>query len=123
MPYEVYKVIHLLGIFLLLISLSGMAVFAINGGAKKDNVWRVRLAISHGVGLFLVLLGGFGMLARLGITAFPWPGWVYGKFAFWLVFGGLIALATKNPKLGKIVYFLLPILAILTASLAIYKPF
>ena len=62
--YQVYKLVHLFGIFLTLISLGGMYLHAMNGGTKETNASRKLSAIGHGVGLFLVLLGGFGMLAR-----------------------------------------------------------
>lgn len=42
---------------------------------------RRRIASGHGAGLFLVLLGGSGMMARVGIGGLPWPGWVPVKLA------------------------------------------
>ena len=78
--YTVYKFIHFLGIIMIFVSLGGVMVHVFNGGAKADNIWRKPAGITHGIGLFLVLLGGFGMMARLGIQ-WPWPGWLFVKLA------------------------------------------
>ncbi|HZX60505.1 MAG TPA: hypothetical protein VFF51_02025, partial [Candidatus Methylomirabilis sp.] len=85
-PYLVYKNIHLVGVFMILMALGGLLLHSITGGTQEHS-WRRPVAITHGVGLLLVLLGGFGMLARIGIY-WSWPGWVTGKIIIWLLFGG-----------------------------------
>ena len=67
MSYEVYKIIHLLGLSMVLMSLGGIILHSINGGSKGSNTFRKGAMITHGVGLFLLLVAGFGMLAKLGI--------------------------------------------------------
>ena len=121
--YPVYKLIHLFGIFLLLGSLSGLALYTANGGSKSTNRFRMWAGIMHGVGLFLILLAGFGMLARLQITSFPWPAWVFAKTFMWPVFGGLYALVSRKPTVAKVMWLVIPFLATLTAYIAIFKPF
>jgi hypothetical protein len=121
--YPIYKLIHLFGIFLMFASLAGLAVYTANGGTKANNVLRKHSAIAHGVSMFLILLGGFGMLARLGITHFPWPVWVYLKFAIWILFGGMVALVARKPTIAKVMWLLMPFLGVLAAYIAIMKPF
>jgi hypothetical protein len=121
--YPVYKLIHIFGIFLVFASLVGLAFYTANGGTKSNNSLRKQAGIAHGVGLFLVLLGGFGMLARLGITHFPWPGWVFVKFAIWILFGGLYAAVARKPSIAKVMWLLLPFLGLFAAYIAILKPF
>ena len=120
-PIPVYKNIHFIGIFMVLMALGGLLLHAINGGAK-DHAWRKPIAITHGVGLFLILLGGFGMLARLGIF-WSWPGWVAGKVAIWVILGGLVAVIFRKPTLAKPLWWLTLALAALAAYLGVYKPF
>ena len=65
--YEFYKVLHLTGLVLLfsgLVTLLTMKVVnaELGGSAKKFAF------ITHGVGLFLILLSGFGLLARLNLV-------------------------------------------------------
>jgi hypothetical protein len=72
--------------------------------------------------MVLVLLGGFGMLARLGIH-WPWPGWVLGKVIIWIILGGIIALIYRLPHVGKALWYIVLLLGTLAAYLAIMKPF
>lgn len=121
--YPIYKLIHLLGIFLMFSSLAGIAFYTANGGTKDRNSLRKQAGIAHGIGLFLVLLGGFGMLAKLGITEFPFPVWVWIKLTIWVAFGGLVALASRKQDHAKILWWVIPFLAVFAAFVAIVKPF
>lgn len=122
MPATVYKVIHLLGIMMLFLSFGGVIVYAINGGARETNAWRKPAAITHGIGLLLALVGGFGLLARLGI-GWPWPGWVIAKLIIWLIFAAVVGMAARRPAMGKALWWLLLILGGIAAYLAGAKPF
>ncbi|MBM9500629.1 hypothetical protein JWG44_10260 [Leptospira sp. 201903071] len=120
-PYTVYKMIHIFGILLLFTALGGVTMHVLNGGNKEFSN-RKFVGITHGIGLFLILLGGFGMLARLGIL-WPWPGWVIAKFAIWLAFGGLLTTVYKKPSLAKVFWFGFPLLGLLVSYVVLYKPF
>lgn len=120
MAIEVYKVLHFMGIFMLFLSIGGLLATAINMETGTHR-WRKSLAITHGVGLLLILLGGFGMLARLGIL-WPMPGWVLIKLIIWVMLGGLIALVLQS-DLGKVLWFLVIVLGVIAAYLGIMKPF
>lgn len=121
MSDQFYKVIHILGIFLLFLSLGGIALFTINGGTKSTNSWRAKVAITHGIATLLVLIGGFGLLGKL--YGANWPLWVYPKMLIWLVFSGVLALAYKSKQIAQGLWIALPILGFLASVLAIYKPF
>ncbi len=123
MSYQVYKLMHIVGIFLLFLSLGGVALFTINGGTKSGNKWKAIAAATHGFGLIFLIVAGFGMMARLGIPHASWPGWVYAKIVIWLLFGGLLTLVYKRQSYAKILWFGFPILGFLAAYLAIFKPF
>lgn len=120
--YQVYKLVHLFGIFLTVIALGGMYLHAMNGGTKESNASRKLMSIVHGVGLFLVLLGGFGMLARLGLVEHM-PGWVIAKLVIWAVLGAALAIPARAPQLARPLYFAIPILGVLAGYFALYKPF
>lgn len=119
-PYTLYKVVHIFGIVMLATGLSGLAFTA-----ETRSSWSRRFAfIFHGVGLFLVLLGGFGMLARLGFGPdVSWPGWIWAKAIIWGILGVAAMLPYRFPGTARGVLIALPILGGLAAYIAIYKPF
>ena len=119
MSYEFYKVLHILGLSLVVLSLGGIIHHVINGGTKQSDSFRKGTMITHGVGLLLLMVAGFGMLAKLGIYS-P-PGWVIAKMVIWLVLGAFVAIAYKKPALAKKFWVAVPVLVVISAFLAIYR--
>lgn len=122
MPYYTYRLIHLLGIFALLMTLGAAAMHGLKGGTRADNPWRRQLGGAHGMALFLILLGGFGMLARLGIAQGGLPGWIYIKLGLWLVMGAAMTAAYKGRRAALTVLLGTPLVALLAAMTAWFKP-
>jgi len=124
MSYVTYKLIHLLGIFTLMVALAGMAAHAASGHTKGENTnYRILLAL-HGLGALVALTGGFGLLARINLEAGGlFPGWIWAKLALWGVLGGLVALPYRQRAVARSLLFLLPVLGLLGAALANYRPF
>lgn len=125
--YQLYNVVHIVGIVLLMAGLSGMATATSGAGADGRSVlprWlRRTLAGFHGLGVFLILLGGFGMLARIGIVqGSAWPGWVWGKVLIWGALTISALLPYRFPRTALPLLLLLPALGGVAAWLAIYKP-
>ena len=118
MPFAAYKVVHYLGIFILVTALSATLARSAKEGLNSDP-WRKRLGMIHGIALFLILLGGFGMLARLDVG---FPGWIMAKVGIWLVFAGLIAVR-KSTDWSARTLVLVPLLAALAGWIAFVKPF
>lgn len=118
-----YKNIHLFGMFLSMTSLGGVAIHAANGGTKASSTTRVLTASVFGVGMLLVLAGGFGQAARLGILANGFPGWMIAKLAIWVIVAVLSILPYRIPALAKPIYLLVPVLGGCAAYLAIYHSF
>jgi hypothetical protein len=121
-PYEAYKVLHLLSVMLLFLCLGGLAIYVAGGGTRAANPNRRLLAALHGSATFLVLLGGFGLLARLGLAHGGFPLWVWIKLAVWLILGLAILLPYRRPDLGRPLFLLCPILGLVAAWAAVYKP-
>jgi uncharacterized membrane protein SirB2 len=131
MSYQFYKVLHFIGIFLILISLGGIA-FQMVSGSGRDFVGRKFASALHGTGLLIAVVAGFGLMAKIGIMA-SWPSWVFGKIAVWF-FLALMPLAlyrTKKQsqeqsavqsKAAKVLLFLMLALASAAAYLATNKP-
>ena len=121
-PYATYKLVHFLGIFVAIVSVAAASVHVLRGGTRQDMPYRRWFGISHGVAMLLVLTGGFGMLARLGIVQGGLPGWIYAKLAIWVLLGAAPALAYRVRKLAPALLVLVPFLAVAAGALALYKP-
>ena len=119
MDYDFYKVLHVLGVSLVLLALGGITVHTMNGGTKESNSFRKSAAIAHGVGLLLLLVAGFGMLAKMGIHGFP--AWVAIKSVIWLILGAVAALAYKK-EFARLVWLAMPVLVVAATLVALVKP-
>ena len=121
MSYEFYKIIHLIGIVLVLTGLMGMLTVKMSGATLQGATRRL-VFLSHGIGLLFVLVSGFGLMARLNMTQ-AMPHWIYGKIAIWLIFGGAAALIKRKAQVGTLNYLLLVAIFVAAAYLAVLKPF
>ncbi|MDP2313455.1 MAG: hypothetical protein Q8P41_11160 [Pseudomonadota bacterium] len=121
MSYDFYKILHFIGLASIWGALGAATLHAMNGGTKATNPSRKIVAATHGIGLFLMLLGGFGMLAKKQIPV--GDGWVIAKIVLWLVVGGLLAVPLRAPALAKPLWFALPFFVAIGAWLALTKPF
>jgi hypothetical protein len=117
MSYEFYKALHILGIALLFLAFGGLAGHALNGGTKDTNKARGLMLASHGLGLVLILVAGFGMLAKTGGGMLP--GWVHPKLLIWLLLGAATLPLQRKTAMAKPMWFVLPLLAVTAAYLAI----
>lgn len=122
MPKDIYLILHIAGIILTVQALAVASFLAFKGDIHANEKAPKIIHIVHGVGLFLVILGGFGMIAKLGI-GFPWPGWLWVKLGVWVVFGGATVVIRKYPDSGRAWFFMITALVVLAAAMAILKPF
>ncbi len=121
-PRDLYEIIHVIGIAMLFVAIGGVAVHAANGGTKANSATRRLVSIVFGVGSFLILLGGFGMMARLGLVRGMPPAWLIVKMLIWLLLSGIVLLPYRRPALARPFLLLLPLLAGLAVYMAVYKP-
>lgn len=119
-PYQFYLYLHLLGIGALFFVLGGLYLHAVNGGTKETNILRKPSAIMHGVALFLILLSGFGMLARIGSSTSDL--WVALKVLIWISMGAAIVIPLRVPKLARPLWYVIPIVLLLAGWVVTEKP-
>jgi hypothetical protein len=115
-----YKLIHLIGLMLLFFGLGGVLVSSYAQFTLPKKA-RMLAMMSHGLGLLFLLVGGFGMLARLGLAR-EMPSWIYSKLLIWLIMGGTIALAKRKADLAWTMLISFIILAGTAAYIGINKP-
>lgn len=121
--YFVYKLIHFLGMFTLVIILAAASMHVLRGGTRLDNPYRKAFAIAHGIASFLIILGGFGMLARLNVMHGALPAWVIAKLVIWVLLSGAIAFVYRGPGMARALLIGMPVLVVIAAAIALYKPF
>ena len=119
-----YEIVHILGIALMFVAIGGVAVHAANGGTKAESATRKLVSIGHGLGALLVLVGGFGMLARIGMQhGAGFPAWLWAKIGIWVVLSAVVLIPYRKPALARPFFVLLPLLAGVAVYMAVYKPF
>lgn len=118
MSYQLYKLLHVGGVMLLFIALGSSILLAALGAADPQR-WRKLAGITHGVALLLILVTGFGILAKTGLG---FPGWVWAKLVVWLLIGASVAAIRRLPEHATLFFFLLPVLGTIAGYLGIYKP-
>src|ERR1700712_683721 len=114
-----YLVMHIMGIAFLFAAMGGVAVHAANGGTRGASRTRTLVASVHGLGALLILVGGAGMMARLGMEGKP-PGWLMVKMVIWLLLSGVILLPYRSTSLAKPFFIGLPLLAGVAAYMVVY---
>ena len=115
MSYEIYKLIHILSI---------IVFFGCVGGSILGGRYEKHEKIVLGLASFLILLGGMGLMARIGIEhGSVWPAWLIVKAVIWLTLSALAPILAK--RLGKsiFVFYVFVILASLATYMAVNQPF
>lgn len=117
--YEFYKVLHVVGIILVFMTLGASILHAANGGTREQNTSRKLIAALSGIGLLLIIVAGFGMLARIQSMSAGIPGWVHPKLLIWLLIAAAPSLIARKPSTAKIMWLVLPLLGAVAAYLGI----
>jgi uncharacterized membrane protein SirB2 len=121
MAAEFYRIVHFVGIMLVFMSLGGLCLHVMNSGDKESNKFRKIVAITHGVGLVLILVAGFGMLAKYKMP-FMESAWIWPKLLVWFILGGFTVILYRAPAAAKFLWAVLPVLGLVAAFFAVYKP-
>ena len=112
---QLYHYLHLIGVILYFTSLGGL--FAVAGGVTTA---RKTVAALHGMALLLLLVAGFGWLARAGGA---YPTWAWIKVGIWLILAVLpMAVKKRWINVGAGVSLGL-LLGLVAAYLGYMKPF
>ena len=114
MSIQIYQFIHVVSVMLIFVALSAI----ISGGTQRLTK---ASTILHGVALILLLISGFGLLAKfeiMGTSKF----WIV-KFIIWLAIGASLVLAKRKLLHEGTLITIIIFLGVISAYLGIYKPF
>jgi hypothetical protein len=116
-----YKTIHIISIMLLFTAFGGLLLAARAG--VTTGVSRKLAGMTHGIALVLILVSGFGALAKIGMSnPAIWPGWLWAKVLIWLFFGAVIVVIRRAPQSTPILWWVLPLLGGIAVYLALNNP-
>ena len=117
MSYSFYHFLHLTSIVVLFMCLASMAT---SKWIAPDKPWPKWFSIAHGLSLLIVLVGGFGMLARLGMTA-GLPTWIYVKLIVWGLLGAMLALIKRAPQKAQALWITSALLGFIAIYVVSFK--
>ncbi|HEX4141683.1 MAG TPA: hypothetical protein VHY09_15145 [Candidatus Methylacidiphilales bacterium] len=118
MEYGTLRVIHVTGIAMTFIGLTGILALKMAGGAPLSK--RMIFHVVFGIGMLAIIGTGFMLASKIGLVGAP--PWIMGKFTIWLLAAASMVLANRFSRFaGPIVVFFILLVAT-AAYLAIYKP-
>lgn len=116
MSEQVYRIMHILSLLLL----TGYAFAAF---ANPSPERRRTSAMITGVLSLLVLVGGFGLKAKLPELRTEWPGWLIVKIVCWLGVTALAGMVYRRPIMAKPFQYATIAMIALAVWLVFVRPF
>ncbi len=120
MSYEVYKTLHFFGLIVAVLAVGGIFIQAKLQPANAI-AYKRPMMIAHGIGVIIMLIAGFGLLARLNLMH-PMPAWVWPKLLIWFYLGVAPTLVMRVPKIRDLVIWATPFILVTAAAFAVFKP-
>ena len=118
MPAYIYQILHLSGLVLVFLSLGGAVVRSMS---KSDEpAIRKLVGMSHGIGMLLVFIAGFGLIAKTGVG---FQAWVFIKIGIWILLAVLFAIINRKPDLAGTLWYMVLLVAVIAIILVYRKPF
>jgi len=117
MDYATLRIIHVTGIVMAFMGLTGILALKMAGGAPLNK--RMIFHVVFGMGMLAVIGTGFAMAGKLEATASPW---VAGLGVIWVLVAGTMVLANRFSRFAPWIVALFVALVAIAGYLAIYKP-
>ena len=115
MPANFYSLLHITGILLVFIGYGSLIGLALS---KVENTKVKKLgAITSGIGLTLLLVAGFGLIAKMGYSYTS--TWLIVKMIIWLILGSIVAFINRKPEWAKLLWWITLLLGFI-AILMVY---
>ncbi len=128
MGTQFYIVIHIAGVMLMYMALGALAVLSAKVEAQAGKPLRRFLIILHGLALTVILVAGFGLLAKIKLAdgssmsnPATWPPYMWIKVVLWMGLGASTVLLRRQPTLLRPLLVILPLVGALAAYLGVYQ--
>jgi uncharacterized membrane protein SirB2 len=123
MPHPIgthYYLLHFLGILLVYCAYGVLIARGMLGSESK--ALRKFGMIASGIGLTLILVSGFGIIAKVAYADYTSP-WVIIKIVLFLLLAGMQTLISRKPSLSQVWFWVIFLLGLAATFTALYKPF
>ena len=107
-----YQILHVAAGFLLV-------GFTFQAFASPTPEKRKYVLMMSGIASLVMVVGGFGLLAKLGLK---FEGWVLVKIICWLVLSALAGYAFRRPMLAKALSLVAMLIVVLALYMVYAKP-
>ena len=111
--------LHILGIILVYSAYGALIARGMLGSESRPL--RKFGAMTSGIGLLLILVSGFGMIAKLSYADYT-SLWVLIKMGLFVLLGGMTALINRKPSLSQIWFWVIILLGLASIATVYYKP-
>ncbi|KAF0095747.1 MAG: hypothetical protein E1N59_523 [Puniceicoccaceae bacterium 5H] len=115
----IYHILHLSGILLLFLSYGGLMGRAMAGSDKPGL--KKFASITGGIALLAIIVGGFGLMARMGYSIKA--PWIWVKIGVWVCLAAMNALINRQPKLAGVWWWLTWILGAVAVTAVYLHPY
>ena len=88
--------------------------------AAPEPVQRKRMLMLTGIASLVMLVGGFGLQAKLGVG---FPGWLIVKLVCWLILSALAGVAFRKPERAGALALTTALLVLVALVMVYFKPF
>jgi hypothetical protein len=119
MSLDIYRALHVAGLAMIMLAFGALLIL------PKEAPRPRSVMIMHGVGLLVMGVAGFGMMARMDppiMAPDNWGVWLILKMIIWLAIGALPTLIKSGTIPRKVGWIVIVALAAVAAWLASAKP-
>lgn len=117
MNVQFYYFLHFVGMLMVFIAYGGLIIRSAVG--SDSRAVRRLGAMTSGVGLLFILVGGFGLQAKLH---HGWPLWLIAKIFIWVALGAMIIWINRKPAWAQWLWWLTILLGVAAIGLGLFKP-
>ena len=121
MSYSFYNWLHIFSLLGVFTCLGAISIYVAGGGLREHFPFRRALGMTHGLGMLISFVAGFGLMTRGGYSFSENP-WLFAKLGIWLLLGlsPFFVWRVRGPGAQRLFWVFIG-MGILGSYLAIFK--